>query len=226
MGLTLLSAVLKEVLCSCMVTFPGVKGGYSLASEFGGNSSGGSSGGPSRGSGGSSGGASGVPRGQPEANIPANPLREALIRQQAHLQLQQAAVAQERLERIEVKRINDAAHKETIRLERAAHNAQDLQTLSRNFNPNVMVPDPHNIGARGYVPGGINQPYARAIAAELETQDVAGRLILPNMDAAANRFLAQALPYLKPEAFGQHPTAVGYNSMITKKVIKDLKNMQ
>jgi len=108
---------------------------------------------------------------------------------------------------------------------RARLNSASLQSLSANFDPNIVVPDVNGIGVRGYVHGGINQPFAQEVASELERQDVSGGFSVPNMDLTANRFLATALVHLRPEVYGPNPTVSGANSMITRTIIHKLRNM-
>jgi len=108
---------------------------------------------------------------------------------------------------------------------RARQSAILLQLLADNSNPNVMVEDTDGLGTRGYIHDGINQPYAKNIALELERQKVAGNFYQPNMDSNANKFLAQALPHLRSHVFGPNPTAHGSSAMIVNDVIKALKKM-
>jgi len=68
-----------------------------------------------------------------------------------------------------------AERHEALLATRARQNAQALRDLlNSGGDPGYLVPDPQGIGTRGYIDGGINQPYARELAAELRKQDVAG----------------------------------------------------
>jgi hypothetical protein len=114
-----------------------------------------------------------------------------------------------------------------LRLEKAQHNSQILYRLNTAYNPNVLIEDTANIGARGYVhnnPNLPNQPYASSIADYLEQQNIVSSDVIPNMDARANQFLVQALIHLRPEVYGPNPSAMGKNLMITKEFIKRLRN--
>lgn len=110
--------------------------------------------------------------------------------------------------------------------ERARINAADLQTFANSgTDVGYSVADPQGIGARGYIHQGVNQPYARALAEALKNQGVAGKTYYPKLDANAKTFLAQALPYIRPEVYGANPTASGNTSMIVVKTIRELEKM-
>lgn len=117
---------------------------------------------------------------------------------------------------------------ESAKAERARLSAHALRLLRESGGePGYLVPDPHGIGARGYVYGGINQPYARELAAELSRQGVAGKMgVTPKLDANAQNFLAQALPYIRQEVFGSVPTSVKSTAMIVGPTIEALRVME
>lgn len=88
----------------------------------------------------------------------------------------------------------------------------------------VTVPDPDGIGARGYVPRGINQPYATHVANVLERQNVALDRTTPNMDSTAQRFLAHAAADLRPTLYGVNP--IGRDNRVVEQIITRLKRIQ
>jgi hypothetical protein len=115
---------------------------------------------------------------------------------------------------------------EKLRVERAEYNSNMLNILNTSYNPNVLIEDTANIGARGYVhnnPNLPNQPYASCIADHLLQQNIVGHDVIPNMDANANQFLAQALINLRPEVYGPNPKTVGKNLMINRRFIERLR---
>lgn len=108
----------------------------------------------------------------------------------------------------------------------ARENAGRLQAFANSPGDiGFLVPDPQGIGARGYIHRGINQPYARDLAAELRNQDVAGKLFQPRLDNNAKRFLAGALPHIRPEVYGPNPSAVNNASMVVQNTIRQLERM-
>lgn len=100
-----------------------------------------------------------------------------------------------------------------------------LQFLASGGDPGFHVQDPQGIGARGYNHGGINQPYASSLAQELKNQGVSGKTYYPKLDANAKRFLADALPHIRPEVYGPQPSVVNNASMIVQATIKKLEKM-
>lgn len=110
--------------------------------------------------------------------------------------------------------------------ESARASALQLQAFTNSGGDvGFLIPDTQGIGARGYIHQGINQPYARLLAGELKNQAVAGKTFDPKLDANAKRFLAQALPYIRPEVYGPTPTAHGNSSMIIGQTIRKLEKM-
>jgi len=134
--------------------------------------------------------------------------------------------APETQHRIELAEARERENRQRLIGQRTRENANLLRELSTSNNPNTFVPDPSGIGVRGYIHGGTNQPYASEIANELVNQNVVGRTSIPNMNLDANRFLASALPHLRPNVFGANPGVSGNTSMVTRDVIRALRNMR
>lgn len=110
--------------------------------------------------------------------------------------------------------------------EQARIHAAQLQTLANSGGDvGFLVPDPQGIGARGYIHQGVNQPYARELAGALKNQGLAGKTYSPKLDENAKRFLAQALPYIRPEVYGPNPSVSGNSSMIIGQTIRKLEKM-
>lgn len=110
--------------------------------------------------------------------------------------------------------------------EQARIHATLLQTFTNSGGDvGFLIPDPQGIGARGYVHQGINQPYARVLAEALKNQNISGKTYNPKLDANAKRFLAQALPHIRPEVFGPNPSATGNPCMIIRQTIIKLEKM-
>ena len=68
----------------------------------------------------------------------------------------------------------------------------------------VAIDDPGGIGARGYRPNGINQPYARNIANALQhhkDNNASSSFYLPCMDARAERFFLDWANHNRPELY-------------------------
>ena len=115
---------------------------------------------------------------------------------------------------------------EAAKADCAVRNARGLHhLLTSGGDPGYLVPDPQGIGARGYIHGGINQPYAKDLAAELSSQNLCGKRVIPKLDANAKRFLAQALPHIRPEVYGEYPSAINPTAMIVNPTIVKLSLM-
>jgi len=111
-------------------------------------------------------------------------------------------------------------------LRNARLHAESLQAFENSpGNNGYRVPDASGIGNRGYEHRGINQPFARDLAAAIKAQDVVGKTTEPKLDANAKRFLAGALPYIRPELYGPNPTSSGSCCMIVNKTIRQLERM-
>lgn len=100
------------------------------------------------------------------------------------------------------------------------------ETLNRFLNSNpinlVTIEDPNGVGARGYQPGGLNQPFAKNLANSQEVLRTSGKTISPiNLDNNAKRFLVDFLRDQRSEVYGPNPTKGG--TMINKDVINKLK---
>lgn len=121
----------------------------------------------------------------------------------------------------------ELARTRQIQIAEQARIRQEKLQIFANSGGDVgyLIPDPQGIGARGYIHQGINQPYARELAAELKNQGVAGKAYPPKLDANAKSFLAQALPYIRPEAYGQNPSTSANTSMIVSQTIRKLEKM-
>ena len=87
----------------------------------------------------------------------------------------------------------------------------------------VVIPDPNNIGARGFVPGNNNREYLSQILAHVQLDG--GRTFLPNVDPTARRFFAAAVRHVRPELYGSDPTVRGNPWFINQDTIKKLKKL-
>lgn len=100
------------------------------------------------------------------------------------------------------------------------------QALNRFLNSQpidlVTIEDRNGIGARGYLPGGVNQHFAYNLANSPEVTRTYGKNISPvNLDDNAKRLLVDFLRDQRSEVYGPNPTKSG--TMINKVVIKKLK---
>jgi len=110
--------------------------------------------------------------------------------------------------------------------------------INNNYNENnnplqnstslndVVVHDPTQIGVRGYLPEGPNQPYANNIANELENQNTVGYFKEPALDPNARTYLASVLPLFRPEVYGPNATLSRPTTMISKGDITKLRNLK
>lgn len=113
---------------------------------------------------------------------------------------------------------------ERVRLSAQAH--QHLAQFSNATSINdVVIVDPTQIGVRGYIPGGPNQPFARNLANELVNQDTVGVFKQPSLDPNARRFLAAVLPGFRPEVYGPNATLARNTPMISRGDITKLRNL-
>jgi len=113
----------------------------------------------------------------------------------------------------------------------AAHNIEQPRSGPAIGGPIVVVPDPTNIGARGYVHGGegiqTNQPFATNLANAMENyrrNNLDAGLSLPNLDPNSARFFRDWATLYKPEFYLQgRPNATYYPN--TTEVIKALRKL-